>query len=43
MLTLEQELGREIEIMMSPNEEKKNKAKDILAAVKGQETKKAKQ
>ena len=39
---LEQELGREIEIMMNPIEEKKNKAKDILAAVKGQGSKKCK-
>jgi predicted nuclease of restriction endonuclease-like (RecB) superfamily len=39
----EQELGREIEIMMSPTEEKKSKAKDILAEVKDQEIKKAKQ
>jgi hypothetical protein len=39
----DQELGREIEIMLSPTEEKKSKAKDILAAVKGQEIKKAKQ
>jgi predicted nuclease of restriction endonuclease-like (RecB) superfamily len=30
----EQELGREIEIMLTPTEEKKSKAKDILAAVK---------
>ena len=39
---LEQELGREIEIMMNPIEEKKNKAKDILAAVKDQGIKKSK-
>jgi predicted nuclease of restriction endonuclease-like (RecB) superfamily len=31
---LEQELGRELETMLSPTEEKKTKAKDILAAVK---------
>jgi predicted nuclease of restriction endonuclease-like (RecB) superfamily len=36
---LEQELGREIETMLSPNEEKKSKAKDILAEIKGQEIK----
>jgi predicted nuclease of restriction endonuclease-like (RecB) superfamily len=30
----EQELGRELETMLSPTEEKKTKAKDILAAVK---------
>lgn len=39
----EQELGREMETMLSPTEEKKSKAKDILAAVKGQEINKAKQ
>jgi predicted nuclease of restriction endonuclease-like (RecB) superfamily len=39
----EQELGREIEIMMSPTDEKKTMAKDILATVKGQEIKNAKQ
>ena len=39
----EQELGREMETMLSPTEEKKSKAKDILAAVKGQEIKNAKQ
>jgi predicted nuclease of restriction endonuclease-like (RecB) superfamily len=39
----EQELGREIETMLTPTEEKKSKAKDILAAVKGQEIKNAKQ
>ena len=38
---LEQELGREIESMLSPIEEKKSKAKDILAAVKGEEIKKS--
>ena len=40
---LEQELGREMETMLSPTEEKKSKAKDILAAVIGQEIKNAKQ
>ncbi len=35
----EQELGKEIETMLSPTEEKKTKAKDILAEVKGQEIK----
>ena len=37
---LEEELGREIEIMLNPDEEKKSKAKDVLAAVKGEEFKK---
>jgi predicted nuclease of restriction endonuclease-like (RecB) superfamily len=39
---LEQELGREMETMLTPTEEKKSKAKDILAEIKGQEIKKAK-
>jgi predicted nuclease of restriction endonuclease-like (RecB) superfamily len=39
---LEQELGREIETMLSSTEEKKSKAKDILAVVNGQEIKNAK-
>jgi predicted nuclease of restriction endonuclease-like (RecB) superfamily len=33
---LEQELEREIDIMLSPTEEKKSKLKDILAEVKGE-------
>ncbi len=38
---VEQELGREIDIMLNPTEEKVSKAKDILAEVKAQETKKS--
>jgi predicted nuclease of restriction endonuclease-like (RecB) superfamily len=39
---LEQELEREIEIMLNPIEEKKSKAKEILAEVKAHEVKKEK-
>lgn len=38
---LELELEKEIEIMQSPIDDKKNKLKDILAQVKGEEIKKA--
>ncbi|WP_262711653.1 hypothetical protein [Niastella caeni] len=36
---LEQELGKEIETMLTPLEEKKSKSKDILAVVKDQKNK----